>query len=117
MIMKDSAARKEMAQQYKERKRIGGVLVVRNTLNDKLLLEATVDLQGSKNRFGFAQETGSCVYLKLQDDWEKQGGRGFVLEVLEELEKKESQSDAEFKADITLLKEIWAEKLAGETLY
>ena len=50
----------------------------------------------------------------LDPDAEK---RQMSFEVLEEIKKAENQTDQEDKADITLLKEIWAEKLAGENFY
>jgi len=115
--MKDNETRRELKEQYKEQKRLGGVFAIRNTVKNRLLLDATVDLQSRKNRFDFSMQMGSCIDLKLQKDWEVQGGEGFVFEVLEELAKKETQSEAEFKDDIKLLKEIWLEKLAGENLY
>ncbi len=55
--------------------------------------------------------------MKLQSDWYKQGAKAFVLEVLEELEKNEAQTNAEFAADIKCLKELWAEKLSDKELY
>ena len=115
--MKNSNTKKELQVQYKERKIIGGVYIIRNTLNNKLLLGATGDLQSSKNRFDFEQKTGSCVDMKLQKDWAAQGSSSFTFEVLEELEKGETQTQTEFKADIDLLKEIWIEKLSNENLY
>lgn len=115
--MKQTETRREKKTQYKERKKTGGVFVIRNTAAGKALLLAAADLQGSRNRFEFAQKTGSCVDLKLQKDWAEQGGNAFAFEVLEELEKGETQTDAEFSKDIALLKEIWQEKLAGERLY
>jgi hypothetical protein len=113
----ESKTKKELQAQYKERKVIGGVYTIRNTSNNKLLLEAATDLQGSKNRFDFAKSTGSCVNTKLYADWAKQGSGDFVLEVLEELEKGETQTDKEFKADVDLLREMWLEKLSGSELY
>lgn len=115
--MKENKSNKELKMQYKERKVIGGVFIIRNALKHKSLLDATTDLHGSRNRFEFSQKTGSCFNLKLQKDWTGQGGGEFVFEVLEELEKGETQSDAEFKTDIEQLKEIWLEKLEGESLY
>ncbi len=112
-----SDRRKELKAQYRERKVIGGVFVIRNTATDKLFLDYTTDLQGSKNRFTFARQTGSCIDLKLQSDWAKQGAGDFTLEVLEELEKDSAQTDAEFAADVKLLKEMWAEKLADRDFY
>ena len=115
--MADGTSRKELIAQYRERKIIGGVYVVRNTEKEKLLLARTADLQGSKNRFEFALKTGSCVDLKLQKDWESQNGEGFVFEVLEVLEKGVGQTEAEFKADIKLIEEIWREKLKDKAFY
>ena len=106
-----------MLAQYKEREIIGGVYVIRNLSKNKLLLDAAQDINGSRNRFEFSVKTGSCVYMKLQNDWNEQKGEQFVFEILEELKKGETQSPAEFKADIELLKQIWLEKLSGENFY
>lgn len=115
--MNDKTAKKELQRQYKERTVIGGVFAIKNTTNNKLLLDATTDLQGSKNRFSFAQMTGSCVSPKLQVEWDSQSGQSFAFEVLEELKKEATQTDAEFAADIKVLKELWIEKLDPKTLY
>ncbi|MDR1246208.1 MAG: GIY-YIG nuclease family protein [Clostridiales Family XIII bacterium] len=115
--MKDAKTKKELQEQYKERKIIGGVYAIKNIRKDKLLLDASADLRGSNNRFDFAKKTGSCVNVKLQSDWNKQGSDDFAFEVMEELEKGETQTDAEFKADIDVLKEMWLEKLSGRDLY
>jgi hypothetical protein len=116
-FMKDNKTKKELQAQYKERKVTGGVYAVRNTRSNKLLLEASTDLQGSKNRFDFAKVTGSCVHTKLNADWMEQGSGDFVYEVLEELEKGETQTAEEFKADVDLLREMWLEKLPDRELY
>ena len=115
--MKDSKTKKELMAQYKKREIIGGVYAIRNTLNDKLLFGAATDLQSSKNRFMFSQKTGSCIDLKLQTDWNKQGSEQFVFEVFEELKKDETQTEKEFSADIELLKEMWLDKLSDRVFY
>jgi hypothetical protein len=53
----------------------------------------------------------------VQGDWEKYGTEAFIFEILEELEKKETQSDKEFKDDLDTLKEIWLERLQRDLLY
>ena len=115
--MKDLKAKKELKNIYSERDIIGGVFVIRNSFNDKCFLDATTDLRGIKNRFEFAQKTGSCVHMKLQDDWNKHGGDKFIFEVLEELKKSDVQTAEEFKTDIDLLKTMWLEKLNGKEFY
>ena len=116
--MNSNEKKKEILGQYKEREIIGGIYIIRNTVNNKLLLEAATDLQSIKNRFEFAQTTGSCVYSKLRKDWSEHGSEAFFLEVVEELKRGSTQKDAEFKADVDFLKEIWFEKLSNsEELY
>jgi len=109
--------RKEMLMTYKERKVIGGVYVIKNTENGKMLLLSGTNLQSCKNRFEFSQKTGSCVNLKLQQDWKKLGGDIFTFEILEEVEKKDTQTEKEFIEDIKLLEQILIEKLDSDKLY
>jgi len=116
-MTKEAFTKKDLQAQYKEREIVGGICAIRNKLNHKLLLEATVDLQGYKNRFAFAQKTGSCIHMKLQNDWAAQGAGQFDIEVLEELVKGDTQSPEEFKADILTLKDLWLAQLANENFY
>ena len=115
--MSGGMTKKELQAQYKERKVAGGVIVIKNTHTGKMLIEGTTDLQGNKNRFDFAQKTGSCIHPKLQAEWAGLGSSAFVYEVLEEIEKGETQTSAEFKEDVDLLKEIWMEKLSDKEFY
>jgi hypothetical protein len=107
-----NAARKELKQRYEQRKIVGGVYLIKNTQGGKALLEATTDLHGSRNRFDFSQKTGSCVDMRIQNDWKRCGADAFVFEVLEEHEKENSQTMEEFQSDISVLKDLWAEKLS-----
>lgn len=109
--------RKEMLAAYKERKIIGGICAIKNTVNEKMLISSVTNLQGYKNRFEFSQATGGCIDLRLQKDWGEFGADAFAFEILEELEKKETQTPKEFSDDIKTLKEIWLEKLDPEKLY
>ena len=113
----DKQNKKEMLAAYKERKVIGGICAIKNIANGKMLLLSVLDLQGYKNRFGFSQATGGCINVRLQKDWEKFGADSFVLETLEELVKKETQTLKEFSDDIKTLKEIWLEKPDPDMLY
>jgi len=113
----DSTRKKELQSQYIQREIVGGVYIMRNIQNNKILLDASTDISGSKNRFEFAQKTGSCVNPKLQKDWAAYGHDQFTFEVLDELKKGEAQTQEEFKTDIGLLKEIWREKLTNEDFY
>jgi len=109
--------KKELKEQYKNRKIIGGIYTIKNKHTGKRFLDATVNLQGIKNRFEFSKRNKTCIYHKLKEDWTEGGPEIFEFEVLEEITQGETQTDAEFKEDVALLKEIWLEKLSGQELY
>ena len=105
--------KKELINQYKSRVQTGGVYAVKNMTLNKWYVDAASDLAAAENRFKFFGST----HMKVEQDYKTQNGEGFVFEVLEELTKNENQTDKEFKADLTMLKDIWLEKLSGQELY
>ena len=109
--------KKEILAAYKDRTVVGGIYAIKNTVNGKIQILSTTDLQGSKNRFEFSKKTNSCVTMKIQEDWKNFGSDAFAFELLEELVKKETQSLKEFNTDIKVLEEIWHEKIDSEKLY
>ena len=115
--MSDTSNKKELQNRYKEREIIGGGYAIKNVLNDKVFLESATDIRGIKNRFEFAQKTGSCIHVKLQSDWDRQGGGQFVFEVLEELKKGDTQTTEGFKTDLMLLKEMWLDTMSDTEFY
>ena len=115
--LKAQPSKTELKAQYKEREVVGGVYAIRNTRNNKVLLDAASDLRSIRNRFDFAVSTNSCVNVALQADWSAHGADAFAFEVLEELKKGETQTSKEFRADVALLKDLWLDKMSAETLY
>ena len=105
--------KKELVNQYQNRKQTGGIFAIKNTVLNKWYVDLAVELSSARNRFQFFGST----HLKLAQDYAAQKGEGFVFEVLEELEKDALQTDREFKDDLLLLKSIWLEMLAGQDLY
>lgn len=115
--MGSDRTKKELQAQYKEREVVGGVFAIRNTLSGKMLISTTTDIQGSRNRFEFAQKTGSCVDPRLQSDWDRDGNGQFVFEPLEEIKRETTQTEAEFRRDIDILKDILMESMSCKDLY
>jgi hypothetical protein len=103
--------RKEITNAYKERKISGGVYTITNTQNGKYFLGYAANIQSVRNRFQFALTTGSTIHPKLQKDWKESGPQAFTLQVLEELEQKPEQSQAEFVEDLQTLEELWRANL------
>ncbi len=109
--------RKELVQEYKQRKLTGGVFCIVNDLTGQRLLLAETDLQGSRNRFDFMTMTGNSPHYKLNKDYAAQKGKGFRFEVLEQIEQKENQDKAEFLEELEVLRQLWCEKYLPEALY
>lgn len=109
--------RKEIMEAYKNRVVTGGVYVVRNSQNKKALVMGDTDLKGAANRYAFAKQTGGCFHPRLQKDLTVYGKDVFSFEVLEEIEKKPDQTDADFACDVRLLEQMWREKFEETTLY
>ena len=101
--------KKDLVNQYKNRIQIGGVFAIKNTMIDKWHVDCAADLAAAKNRFCFMGDS----YMKIAKDYKEQNGEGFEFDVLEELQKGETQTDKEFQADLALLKSLWLEKLDG----
>jgi hypothetical protein len=109
--------RKEISNEYKERKLYGGVYTITNTLSGKYLIDYAANLKSVQNRFQFAVTTGTTVHPKLQKDWDELGAQAFTLEVLEELEQKPEQSQAEFMDDLKTLKQLRSADLDASKEY
>ena len=109
--------RKKLVEEYKNREILGGICGIRNTANQKILIESTTDLAANKNRFDFFHKTNAMTNNKLKRDWEQYGKEAFQFEVLEELKKDPLQSQSNFLKDLELLKELWIEKFQKDQLY
>jgi hypothetical protein len=102
--------RKARINEYKERKIIGGVFRVVNTVNGKYLLDYATDLQAKQNSFNFMVTTNTSFDYKMDKDWKEFGAAAFKFEVLDSLEKKKDQSQEMFIEDLKTLKQMWMER-------
>jgi len=103
-------SRKDLLREYKERRKPAGVFQVRNTANEKVFLGSSLNLDGSLNRNRFMLTAGSHFNKAMQKDWNIFGPDKFVFEILETVKVKD---DENFNLDdeLTLLEQIWLEKL------
>lgn len=109
--------RKALVDSYKNRLLAGGVFLIRNEKNGKVLLQQTPDLRSMQNRFAFSQSTDGCIFMTLQQDWKEYGGSAFHFEVLEEVKQQEIQTKQEFLEELAMTEEVWREKLADSDFY
>ncbi|HTR82487.1 MAG TPA: GIY-YIG nuclease family protein [Bacteroidota bacterium] len=102
--------RQEINREYKERKKPAGIFQVKNIANGKVLLGSSLNLEGPLNGHKFMLSTGSHRNPALQKDWNTFGPEKFIFEILEVVKVKD---DPNFNLDdeLTLLEQIWIEKL------
>ncbi|MFM1652830.1 DUF2087 domain-containing protein [Brevibacillus sp. B_LB10_24] len=101
--------KKELKLQYKEMKTEAGVYQIKNTKNQKVLVDSTMNLK-TINGKKFQLQNGSHINKALQKEWNEYGEEAFVFEVLEVLKVKE---DAFWNAadELAKLEEKWLDKL------
>ncbi len=110
LIVLTMKTREELKREYRERKKPAGVFQIKNTANGKILLGSSLNLEGPLNAHKFMLTIGSHRNEALQADWSKYGADRFVFEILETVEVKDDP-DFNLKDELTLLEEIWIEKL------
>jgi hypothetical protein len=117
--MNDRAHRKELVAHYKQTPPDAGVYRFVNQRNHKSLLGSTLNLASMRNKLEFARSTNtfSALDRRLSQDLQEFGLDAFSFEVLEVLEINPGMTQAEMKADLAMLEELWREKLAPEPMY
>ena len=103
-------SRKEIHQAYKERVKPAGVFMVKNKANGKVLLGSSLNLEGPLNKHRFTLKIGSHLNKELQKDWDEFGPDNFIFEILEEV-KVQDHPNFNLQDELTLLEQIWLEKL------
>ncbi len=103
-------SREDLKREYKERRKPAGVFQIKNTVNGKVLLGSSLNLEGPSNAAKFMLSSGHHENKALQQDWNEYGADKFVFEILQVVEVKD---DPNFDLDdeLTLLEMIWLEKL------
>ncbi|HHV09073.1 MAG TPA: GIY-YIG nuclease family protein [Clostridiales bacterium] len=110
----EGQTKKELQTQYKNRTVVGGVYCIKCNESGRVWLKSARDILGQRNKFEFFTSTNSCPEPGMRPDWEQYGAASFSFSVLEEISKKETQTDREFNEDLKLLLELWMEKLHDE---
>jgi hypothetical protein len=110
MKEKTIKTRKEIHRENKERVKPSGVFQVRNMANGKVLPGSSLNLEGPLNKHGFLLKINGHPNKELQKDWNELGPEQFSFEILETVQISDNPN-FNLKDELTLLEEIWLEKL------
>ncbi len=103
-------SKKKLKVQYENKVIIGGLYCIKCLGNNKLWLRATTNMQSAKNRFAFSVSTNSCPEPCMSEEWKHFGASKFLFDILEEIKKKETQTEREFTSDVHTLLKLYTER-------
>ena len=102
--------RAELRRAYKETARQAGIFQIKNTKTGRILLGSSTNLHGPLNKHRFMLTIGRHDNAALQNDWKQFGPDVFSFEILE-IVKPSDHPNFCLEDELTLLEEIWLEKL------
>ena len=102
--------RAELRRAYKQSARQAGIFQIRNSKTGKILLGSSTNLHGPLNKHRFMLTIGRHDNAALQKDWNQFGADAFSFEILEIVKPNDDPSFC-LEDELTLLEQIWLEKL------
>lgn len=103
-------SKKDLKREYQERPKPAGVFQVKNTVNGKVLLGSSLNLEGVLNGHQFMLTMGGHRNQALQQEWNEYGPDKFVFEILDVVQVKD-EPNFKLSDELTLLEQIWLEEL------
>src|SRR4051812_48707908 len=101
--------KKELKEEYKQVRFRMGVFQIRNTLNDKVFISGSINIDAVWNRHRVQLRFGNHPNTALQKDWNEQGESAFRFEVVSELAHDENGL-TDYNKEVQLLKEMYMEE-------
>lgn len=83
---------KQLKEEYKQMKFKVGVFQIRNTVNGKIYIDSSVNLDKIWNRYRVELNAGSYANEQLQKDWKEFGEHNFKYEILSEIKQTDDQN-------------------------
>ena len=102
--------KKELKDQYKQMKFRMGVFQIRNTVNGKIYVEGSANLDSIWNRHRTQLNFGGHPNPELQKDWKDSGEANFVFEILAEI-AEEAGKNIDYKKEVKTLEAMYIDDL------
>ena len=108
--------KKELKDEYKQRKIPMGVFQIKNIKNNKALIDNSIDMESKWNRHKMELKFGNHRNRNFQKEWNEYGEENFVFEVLSELIKSEEEN-INYAKELKTLQDMVIEELNVENIY
>ena len=111
-------SKKELIGEYKTKKFKIGVFQIRNTINGKVFIGGSLNLDAIWNRNRMELNFGSHKNETLQKEWNEFGEENFRYEILSEIKQKDGDK-VDYKKEVDVLTEMYIDELKpfGENGY
>jgi hypothetical protein len=106
-------SRRDQTRQYKENPPAAGVYLIRNLVTQRIVLKASLNLEGAMNRDRFELRMGKHRDATLQADCKRLGEAALRFEVVETL-KPPTDPDADPAEALALALALWQEELLSK---
>jgi hypothetical protein len=101
---------KQLKEDYKQQKFKIGVFQIRNTVNEKIFIGSSVNLDAIWNRIKVELKFGGHRNNLLQQEWKTFGEENFRFEILYEIEEKEGDN-IDYSKEVKKLEAMFIEEL------
>ena len=101
---------KELKEAYKLAKLKIGVFQIRNTINGKIFVDSSPNLDAIWNRHKSELNFGGHRNLQLQQDWKEFGEENFRFEILSEIDQKDGDN-VDYAKEAKQLAEMFIDEL------
>lgn len=108
--------KKELKDEYKQMEFPMGVFQIKCTVNEKSLIDNSIDMKSKWNRHKMELRFGNHKNKDLQNDWNKYSEDKFIFEVLSGLKKSEEEN-VNYNKKLRSLQKLIIEEMKIENTY
>ena len=114
MSLASKAARRQIADEFKERKVPRGIFAIRCSATADVWVGSSPNLNAARNSMWFQLRGGLSRHATLQHAWKQHGEEAFMLDILEQFE--DDVSPLLLNELYTRKKKEWAQTLSSQIL-
>lgn len=102
--------KRELKTQYREAGPPMGVYAIRNLVNHRIFVGASLNVEGALNRHRFELRMKAHRNKRLLEDWLRWGADSFCFEVIDTLKRRDDPA-FNYTGELAALLAIWSEEL------